>query len=57
VFDQVFMRTGDTLVIVVHGGIGTVDTALTEQLARAAAKKMTQSTTPTTAATSTTAAA
>ena len=56
-FDQVFMRLGDTVVVLVHGGLGAVDTAVTEQLARIAAKKMTESPTPTTVATSTTTAA
>lgn len=41
-FDQVFMRHGDTLVVLVHGGTGTVDTATTEELARIAAKKVSE---------------
>lgn len=39
-FEQIFMRLGDTLVVLVHGGLGTIDSKVTETLARAAAKKV-----------------
>jgi hypothetical protein len=39
--DEVFMRKGSTLVVLVHGGLGQVDPALTEDLARRAAAKIT----------------
>jgi hypothetical protein len=40
VFDQIFMRQGDTVVVLVHGGKGGVDTTVTEQIARKAAEKV-----------------
>ena len=39
VVDQVFMRQGLDVVIIVHGGPGGVDTAVTQELARKAADK------------------
>jgi hypothetical protein len=39
-FDEVFIRKGDLLIEVVHGGIGDVDQSLTRQLATKAAAKL-----------------
>jgi hypothetical protein len=40
VFHQVFMRAGDTLAVVIHGGLSDVDGQLTAALAGAAAEKL-----------------